>query len=247
MSASTKSHPAVDKRFDFKWPSIYTNFTEPIFDWHRFRRSQLQFKVAENLHESHVYDRCNCSMVTSSSSSTINSLPCPVHVANEFLQTKLEGGIRPLSACPCMFCRKHFTDNERPEGLPSVQDLKQLFPTRGILDANNSPKTMVYLSRPFSAPNFQATFPIDQTFATRYVPTFKRLVRPDGLKEEIFDVQETVISKSSIPTQFGLRLDAEPNHDHSQILNLPRERDAFFRDLNDYFDMPPGANPTMIL
>jgi hypothetical protein len=44
-----------------------------------------------------------------------------------------------------------------------------------------------------------------------------------------------------------MRLDAEPNHDHTQVLNLPRERDAFFRSLDDYFDTTPGTGPTMIL
>jgi hypothetical protein len=44
-----------------------------------------------------------------------------------------------------------------------------------------------------------------------------------------------------------MRLDAEPDHDHTQMLNLPRERDAFFRSVDDYFNMTPGAGPTMIL
>ena len=105
----------------------------------------------------------------------------------------------------------------------------------------------MYLSRPFSAPVSEATFPLDHTFATRYVPTFKRTSRPNGLKEEIFDVQPSIISKSAIPTKLGMRLDAEPDHDHTQMLNLPRERDAFFRSVDDYFNVTPGAGPTMIL
>lgn len=243
MNTSDLSSPSVDNRFNFELPSIYTRFTEPFFDWKRFRRSQLQFKLAESLHDSHVYDRCNCSMVTSST----ESLPCLAHAANEFSQIKIDGSISPISSCPCMFCRKHFSEKDRPQGLPSIKDLKKLFPTQGILNSNMSPTTMMYLSRPSSVPTFQATFPLDHTFATRYVPTFKRTSRPNGRKEEIFDVQQTIISKSAIPTKLGMRLDAEPNHDHTQVLNLPRERDAFFRSLDDYFNMTPGAGPTMIL
>jgi hypothetical protein len=243
MSTKNSTPPAVDNRFDSEWPTIYTRLVEPVFDWNRFRRSQLQFKLAESLHDSRVYDRCNCSMVTSSNNSSV----CPAHAANEFSQVKIDGSILPLSSCPCMFCRKHFTENDRPQGLPSMKDLKQLFPTRGILSTNMSPTTMMYLSRTHSAPVYQATFPLDHTFTTRYVPTFKRTTRPNGLKEEIFDVQPTIISKSAIPTQLGMRLDAEPDHDHTQVLSLPRERDAFFRSLDDYFNVTPGAGPTMIL
>jgi hypothetical protein len=243
MTTSDSSPPVVDNQFEFKWPAVYTRLVEPLFDWNRFRRSHLQFKVAENLHESHVYDRCNCSMVTSSN----DSAPCLAHSFNQFSQEKIDGSIFPVSSCPCMFCRKHFSEKDRPEGLPSKKDLKQLFPTRGSLHSNMSPPTMMYLSRTFSAPVYQATFPLDHTFATRYVPTFKRTIRPNGLREEVFDVQPTIISKSAIPTKLGMRLDAEPNHDHTQILNLPRERDAFFHSLDDYFNMTPGAGPTMIL
>lgn len=243
MSTSDLSSPSVDNRFDFEWPTVYTRLTEPFFDWNRFRRRQLQFKSAEALHNSHVYDRCNCSMVTSSNDSS----PCLAHAANEFSQVKIDGSILPISSCPCMFCRKHFTEKDRPQGLPSMKDLKQLFPTRGLLSSNISPTTMMYLSRPSSVPVFQATFPLEHTFATRYVPIFKRASRPNGLQEEIFDVQQSIISKSAIPTQLGMRLDAEPDHDHTQLLNLPRERDAFFRSLDDYFNMTPGAGPTMIL
>jgi hypothetical protein len=243
MSTSDTSPPVVDNRFDFEWPTIYTRLAEPIFDWKRFRRSQLQFKEAENLHDSHVYDRCNCSVVTSSSDSS----PCLAHAANEFSQVKIDGSILPLLSCPCIFCRKHFSEKDRPQGLPSKKDLKQLFPTRGILNSNMSPTTMTYLSRPFSVPTYQPTFPIDHTFATRYVPIFKRTSRPNGLKEEIFDVQPSMISKSAIPIKLGMRLDAEPNHDHTQVLNLPHERDAFFRSLDDYFNTTPGTGPTMIL
>ena len=243
MSTHNASPPAIDHRFDFEWPNIYTHFVEPVFDWNRFRRSQLQFKVAESLHDSHVYDRCNCSVVTSGDYSS----PCLAHAANEFSQKKIDGSLYPISTCPCMFCRKHFTEKDRPQGLPSTKDLKQLFPTRGILHPSMVPKTMVYLSRPFSAPVYQATFPLDHTFATRYVPIFKRTSRPNGLKEEIFDVQPSIISKSAIPTKLGMRLDAEPDHDHTQVLSLPRERDGFFRNLDDYFNTTPGAGPTMIL
>lgn len=243
MSIHNVSPPAVDRRFDFECPSVYTHFVEPIFDWKRFRRSQLQFKVAESLHDSRVYDRCNCSVVTSGD----HSSPCLAHAANEFSQVKIDGSFYPFSSCPCMFCRKHFTEKDRPQGLPSKKDLKQLFPTRGIFQTTMSPKTMVYLSRPMSAPVYQATFPLDHTFATRYVPIFKRTSRPNGLKEEIFDVQPSIISKSAIPTRLGMRLDAEPDHDHSQVLGLPRERDGFFRNLDDYFNTSPGAGPTMIL
>jgi hypothetical protein len=146
-----------------------------------------------------------------------------------------------------MFCRKHFTEKDRPQGLPSAKDLKQLFPTRGLLNSITSPTTMVYLSRPFSVPVSEATFPLDHTCTTRYVPIFKRTSRPNGFKEEIFDVQSSIISKSAIPTKLGMRLDAEPDHDHTQMLNLPRERDAFFRSVDDYFNMTPSAGPTMIL
>lgn len=243
MSIHNVSPPAVDRRFDFQLPSVYSHFVEPIFDWNRFRRSQLQFKVAESLHDSRVYDRCNCSVVTSGDYSS----PCLAHAADQFSQVKIDGSFYPLSACPCMFCRKHFTEKERPQGLPSSKDLKQLFPTRGVFQTTISPKTMVYLSRPFSAPVYQATFPLDHTFATRYVPIFKRTSRPNGLKEEVFDVQQSVISKSAIPTKLGMRLDAEPDHDHTQVLGLPRERDGFFRNLDDYFNTSPGAGPTMIL
>jgi hypothetical protein len=243
MSTNDSSPPFVNNPFEFEWPTIYTRLVEPIFDWKRFRRSQLQFKLAENLHESHVYDRCNCSMVTSSNNSSL----CLAHAANEFSQVKIDGSILPISSCPCMFCRKHFSEKDRPQGLPSIKNLKQLFPTRDSLNSNMSPTTMTYLSRSFSAPAYQATFPLDHTFATRYVPTFKRTSRPNGLKEEIFDVQPSIISKSAIPTQLGMRLDAEPDHDHTQLLNLPRERDAFFRNLDDYFNMTPGTGPTMIL
>jgi hypothetical protein len=243
MSIHNVSPPAVDRRFDFQLPTVYTRFVEPIFDWNRFRRSQLQFKVAESLHDSRVYDRCNCSVVTSGD----HSAPCLAHAANEFSQVKIDGSFYPFSSCPCMFCRKHFTEKDRPQGLPSTKDLKQLFPTRGTFQTTISPKTMVYLSRPFSAPVYQATFPLDHTFATRYVPIFKRTSRPNGLKEELFDVQESIISKSAIPTRLGMRLDAEPNHDHTQVLGLPRERDGFFRNLDDYFNTSPGAGPTMIL
>ncbi|CAF1130202.1 unnamed protein product [Rotaria sp. Silwood1] len=243
MSTSDSSSlPAIDNQFDFEWPSVYTRLTEPIFDWNRFRRSQLQFKLAESLHHSHVYDRCNCSMVTSLNDFSL----CPAHAANQFSQVKIDGSILPISACPCMFCRKHFTEKDRPQGLPSIRNLKQLLPTRGFINSNTSPPTMKYLSRPFTVPVFQATFPLDHTFATRYVPTYKRLSRPNGLKEEIFDVQRTIISKSAIPTKLGMRLDAEPDHDHTQVLNLPRERDSFFRSLDDYFHMVPGVGPTMI-
>jgi len=243
MSTSDKSPPVVDNRFNFEWPTVYTRFVEPIFDWNRFRRSQLQFKEAESLHDSHVYDRCNCSMVTFSSDSS----PCLAHAANQFSQVKIDGSILPISSCPCMFCRKHFTEKDRPQGLPSTKDLKELFPTRGILNSNKSPPTMVYLSRPFTVPSYQPTFPLDHTFTTRYVPIFKRTSRSNGLKEEIFDVQPLVISKSEIPTKLGMRLDAEPNHDHTQVLNLPRERDAFFRSLDDYFNTTSDVGPTMIL
>lgn len=243
MSSKESSSPAVDNRFDFDWPQVYTRVTEPLFDWKRFRRSQLQFKLAESLHDSHVYDRCNCSVVTSSNDSS----PCLAHAANQFSQEKIDGSILPILSCPCMFCRKHFTEKERPQGLPTKEDLKELFPTRGLLRSNSVPSTMMYLSRPITVPVFQATFPLDHTFATRYVPTFKRRARPNGAKEEIFDVQQTVISKSAIPRQLGMRLDAEPNHDHTQVLNLPRERDAFFRSLDDYFNMTPGTGPTMII
>ncbi|CAF1271341.1 unnamed protein product [Rotaria sordida] len=243
MSTSHSSLlPAIDNRFDFEWSPVYTRLTEPIFDWNRFRRSQLQFKLAESLHHSRVYDRCNCSMVTSLNDSSL----CPAHAANQFSQVKIDGSILPISSCPCMFCRKHFNEKERPQGLPSIENLKQLFPTRGFINSNISPPTMKYLSRPFTVPVFQATFPLDHTFATRYIPTYKRISRPNGLKEEIFDVQETIISKSSIPTKLGMRLDAEPDHDHTQVLNLPRERDSFFRSLDDYFNMAPGVRPTTI-
>lgn len=241
MSTTDSSAPAVDNQFEFEWPSVYTHFSEPSFDWNRFRRSHLQFKLAESLHESHVYDRCNCSVVTSSSDSS----PCLAHAANKFSQVKIDGSILPLSSCPCMFCRKHFSEKDRPEGLPSKTDLKRLFPTRGLLRSSASPSTMMYLSRPITVPVFQATFPLDHTFATRYVPTFKRTSRPNGVKEEIFDVQPITISKSAIPTKLGMRLDAEPNHDHTQVLNLPRERDGFFRSLDDYFNTKPGR-PTMV-
>jgi hypothetical protein len=243
MSTSNISPPIVDNRFEFQLPTIYRRVVEPVFDWNRFRRSQLQFKLAERLHDSHVYDRCNCSMVTSSNHSSL----CLAHAANEFSQIKIDGSVLPILSCPCMFCRKHFSEKDRPQGLPSTKDLRQLFPTRGLLSSNRSPKTMVYLSRPFTAPAFQATYPLDDTFTTRYVPTYKRITRPNGLKEEIFDVQPSIISKSAIPTTLGMRLDAEPDHDHTQVLNLPRERDAFFRNLDDYFNMTPGAGPTMIL
>jgi len=243
MSTNDSSSPNVDNRFDFEWPTINTRLVEPYFDWNRFRRSQLQFKSAETLHDSHVYDRCNCSMITSSN----NSSPCLAHAANEFSQVKIDGSILPISSCPCIFCRKHFSEKDRPQGLPSAKDLKKLFPTRGLLNSNMSPTTMMYLSRPFSAPVFEATYPLDHTFATRYVPIFKRTSRPNDLQEEIFDVQPSIISKSAIPTKLGMRLDAEPDHDHTQVLNLPRERDAFFRSLDDYFNMTPGTGPTMIL
>ena len=243
MSSNNSSPPPIDNRFEFEWPTIYTRITEPIFDWNRFRRSQLQFKLAENLHDSHVYDRCNCSMVTSSDDSSL----CLAHAANQFSQVKIDGSMLPISSCPCMFCRKHFSEKDRPQGLPSMKDLKQLFPTRGSLNSNGSPSTMMYLSRPHTVPVFQATFPLDHTFATRYIPIFKRTVRPNGVREEVFDVQQTIISKSAIPTKLGMRLDAEPDHDHTQVLNLPRERDAFFRSLDDYFNMTPGVRPTMIL
>ncbi|CAF1650514.1 unnamed protein product [Didymodactylos carnosus] len=97
---------------------------------------------------------------------------------------------------------------------------------------------MMYLSRPHSAPTLHSadpTFPLEQTFAMRYIPTYKRYTRPDGIKEEIFDIQQVPISKSAIPTQLGLRLDAEPNHDHYAMLNLP-SRDAYFRNMLDYFE-----------
>jgi hypothetical protein len=243
MSTTHSSPPAIDHRYDFEWPNIYTHFVEPIFDWNRFRRSHLQFKLAESLHDSHVYDRCNCSMVTSSNDNSV----CPAHAANQFSQVKIDGSILPMSSCPCMFCRKNFTEKDRPQGLPTIKNLHQLFPSRGLLSSNMSPTTMTYLSRPFSAPIYQATFPLDHTFATRYVPTYKRISRPYGSKEEIFDVQPTIISKSAIPIRLGMRLDAEPDHDHTQILNLPRERDAFFRNMDDYFNMTPGAGPTIIL
>ena len=242
MTTSNTS-PPVDNQFGFKWPVVYTRLAEPLFDWNRFRRSHLQFKVAENLHDSHVYDRCNCSVVSSSNDSS----PCLAHAANQFSQEKIDGSIFPVLSCPCMFCRKHFSENDRPEGLPSKNDLKQLFPTRGLLKSNKSPPTMMYLSRSYSAPVYQATFPLDHTFATRYVPTFKRTSRPNGLKEEVFDVQPTIISKSAIPLKLGMRLDAEPDHDHTQMLNLPRERDAFFRSVDDYFNVTSGVGPTMIL
>jgi len=182
-------------------------------------------------------------MVTSSN----NSSPCLAHAANEFSQVKIDGSILPISSCPCMFCRKHFSEKDRPQGLPSAKDLKKLFPTRGLLNSNMSPTTMMYLSRPFSAPVFEATYPLDHTFATRYVPIFKRTSRPNGLKEEIFDVQPSIISKSAISTKLGMRLDAEPDHDHTQLLNLPRERVPTIRSLDDYCNMTPGARPTMIL
>ena len=83
MSTSDTS-PPVDNQFGFKWPTIYTRLAEPHFDWNRFRRSHLQFKLAENLHDSHVYDRCNCSMVTSSNDSS----PCLAHAANQFFKRK---------------------------------------------------------------------------------------------------------------------------------------------------------------
>lgn len=235
--------PAVSNTFDFELPMIYTRVVEPVFDWSRFRRSQLQFKLAESIHDSHVYDRSDCSWITSFQD-TPTSL---AHTANEFSQVKIDGSINPISSCPCMFCRKHFIEKERPAGLPSLRDLKQLFPTRGIIQSTLSPPTMTYLSRPTSAPNFQATFPLDHTFATRYVPTFKRRSRPNGVQEDIFDVQPMLISKSAVPHRLGMRLDAEPDHDHSQILNLPRERDAVFRNLDDYFNMSPSGRPTMLL
>ncbi|CAF1200628.1 unnamed protein product [Rotaria magnacalcarata] len=242
MSTSQSSSPPVDNRFKFDWPPVYTRCIEPIFDWNHFRRSQLQYKLAESLHESHVYDRCNCSVVRSKDDSS----PCLAHAANRFSQIKIDGSVSPLLACPCMFCRKHFSEKDRPEGLPSIKNLKQLLPTRGFMNSKPSPPTMVYLSRPHTVPSFHATFPLDHTFATRYVPTFKRISRPNGVREEIFDVQQTVISKSAIPTQLGMRLDAEPNHDHTQVLDLPPQRDSFFRSVDDYFNMTPGGGSTML-
>lgn len=242
MSASDSSSLPVDNQYEFEWPSIYSNFSEPVFDWHGFRRSTLQFKEAESLHESRVYDRCNCSKVRVGDDSAL----CPAHAANKFSQVKIDGSVLPISSCPCMFCRKHFSEKDRPEGLPSIKNLKQLLPTRGFINSKSSPTTMMYLSRPLTVPNFRATFPLDHTFATRYVPTFKRVSRPHGVKEEIFDVQQVVISKSAIPTKLGMRLDAEPNHDHTQVLNLPPHRDLFFRNVDDYFNTKPGAGPTMV-
>lgn len=235
--------PTVENHFDHHLPEIYTRVTEPVFDWSRFRRSQLQFKVAESIHDSDVYSRSTCPLTTSFTDPSVSL----AHAANEFSQVKIDGSINPISSCPCIFCRKHFTEKERPAGLPSVKDLKKLFPTRNLISATLSPPTMTYLSRPNSAPNFQATFPLDQTFATRYVPTYKRISRPNGVKEEIFDVQPVVISKSAIPHRLGMRLDAEPNHDHTEILNLPRERNGIFRNIDDYFNMSTNGRPTMIL
>ena len=235
--------PAVDNRFDFQLPQIYTRVQEPIFDWNRFRRSQLQFKEAEYLHKSRVYDRSTCSLQTLFQDGPVSL----AHAANEFSQVKIDGSLNSFSSCPCMYCRKRLTENERPAGLPTIKDLKKLFPTRNLISSTLSPTTMTYLSRPSSAPNFHATFPLEHTFATRYVPTYKRLSRPNGLREEIFDAQPILITKSAIPHRLGMRLDAEPDHDHSQVLDLPRERDGVFRNIEDYFMISPTGRPTMIL
>jgi hypothetical protein len=233
MRASGFSPPLVDNRFGFESPTIYTHLVEPQFDWNRFRRSHLQFQLAESLHDSRVYDRCNCSMVTSSNDSSL----CLAHAANQFSQVNTDGSI---SSCPCMFCRKHFSERDRPQGLPTKDDLKQLFPMRDLVNSNRSSATVMYLSRPFSAPFHPASSSLDHTSARRYIPAPKRASKAN-------DIKEAIRSKSAVPTKFGMRLDAEPNHDHTQIFDHPRERDAVFRSLDDYFHMTSAGRPTMIL
>ncbi|UJR30280.1 hypothetical protein I4U23_017818 [Adineta vaga] len=206
MNINGFSPPLVDNRFGFQIPMIYQQVSEPSFDWSRYRRNHLQFEKAESLHDSHIYDRHGNSMATPSQNP---------------------------SSCLCMFCRKHFTEDDRPQGLPTKEDLKQLFP---INDFVQSKKTVTYLSRPSSAPFRQSTFSIANTSAPRYIPSLKN---PSSLN----NFQQ----KSTITSQFGMRLDAEPNHDHSRLFDLPRERDAIFRSLDDYFHMTFPGRPTMIL
>ncbi|CAF1149968.1 unnamed protein product [Adineta ricciae] len=233
MTTSKTFPPIVDNRFGFKLPTIYQEVDERSFDWESYRRTHLQFEKAESLHDSHVYDRCNCSMVTSST----HVPPCLVHAANLYTQTKVDQTTLPISSCPCMFCRKRLTENERPRDLPTKEDLKEIFPINDFLQ---SKKTVTYLSRPSSAPFRPVTIPIANTSTPRYIPSF----RQSPLSKKL---QQNACTTSPVTTEFGMRLDAEPNHDHSQIFDFPRERDAVFRSLEDYFHMTSFGRPTMIL
>ncbi|CAF0883559.1 unnamed protein product [Adineta steineri] len=235
MNKKNFSPPLVDNRFAFRSSSIYQPVIEPSFNWNQFRRTELQFQKAEALHDSHVYDRCNCSMVNSSNGSPV----CIAHGANEFIQTKIDETLLPTSSCPCAFCRKKFNERDRPHGLLTNEDLKQLFPLKDAYDIN-TPKTVTYLSRPNSAPIHKSFSLLNHTSAPRYIPTLKQSTRSNNIRKEI-NIQ------SAIPTNFGMRLDAEPNHNHSQMFDLPRERDAVFRSVEDYFHMTSPGRPTMIL
>lgn len=228
MSSQKFSPPFVDNRFGFDSPSVYQQVIEPSFDWDAYRRTFLQFEKAESLHNNRIYDQCGCSVVSPSRDTT----PCLAHAAHLYAQTKIDETLDLVYTCPCMFCRKNMSERDRPPGARTEDELKQQF----LLRDRHAKKTVTYLSRPASAPFRHTSFSLSQTSAPRYIPTLRHV--PQATNAQV---------GPAVGTHQGMRLDAEPYHNHSQMYDQPRERDATFRSLDDYFHMTSHGRPTMIL